>query len=628
MALMGRDLVGLAETGSGKTLAYLLPAVVHINAQVGGCGLRWGRCGGGGARAEAVGRRLALRAAREQGGGCWLVCGSRRAVAYPSRAAPLPSPLPPPPPPPSPQPLLERGDGPIVLILAPTRELAVQIQDECRKFGSSSRIKFTCVYGGAPKGPQIRDLSGGVEIVIATPGRLIDMLESRHTNLRRVTYLVLDEADRMLDMGFEPQVHGGVWGEGPRGRVGTGAQAASGRPCGACRCRASVLESARAHAAACSRPVPYRAPDPQDRQPDPPRPPDAAVECHLAQGGAVHRQGLPQQRLPGAGPTAAHPLGSPPRAPALGSPPVGSLPPARRPAPPPLPSPTLSTRPALLPPPLPPRPQVIIGNPELKANHNITQVVEVVGEHEKYPRLIHLLKDVTQAHGVGSKVLIFCETKRGCDEVTRSLRADGWPALALHGDKMQRERDWCGAPGGGAGVLPGLCCVGPAGCLAQPVRFAVARADAHPPLLPHPPARVLAEFKSGKHPLMLATDVAARGLGGYRGRARWQRPRLAAGRAAGAGPCLLPCPTEGGLGPGLVVCVLACAVLQWQLQWQGSGAAALGASRARRSRRAGHLGSMARGEPDSSGEAAAARPPRLHGGTWVAALCARLRCAS
>lgn len=50
----------------------------------------------------------------------------------------------------------ERGDGPIVLILAPTRELAVQIQEECHKFGSSSRIKHTCVYGGAPKGPQVR----------------------------------------------------------------------------------------------------------------------------------------------------------------------------------------------------------------------------------------------------------------------------------------------------------------------------------------------------------------------------------------------------------------------------------------------------------------------------------------
>lgn len=122
------------------------------------------------------------------------------------------------------QPLLQSGDGPIALILAPTRELAVQIQQECTKFGyvsvvseatalptshstsSNSRIRNTAIYGGAPKGPQIRDLQRGVEIVIATPGRLIDMLESSKTNLRRVTYLVMDEADRMLDMGFEPQI--------------------------------------------------------------------------------------------------------------------------------------------------------------------------------------------------------------------------------------------------------------------------------------------------------------------------------------------------------------------------------------------------------------------------------------
>lgn len=57
-----------------------------------------------------------------------------------------------------------------------------------------------------PKGPQIRDLEKGCEIVIATPGRLIDLLENGITNLKRVTYLVLDEADRMLDMGFEPQI--------------------------------------------------------------------------------------------------------------------------------------------------------------------------------------------------------------------------------------------------------------------------------------------------------------------------------------------------------------------------------------------------------------------------------------
>uniref|UniRef100_A0A3B1JMU3 RNA helicase n=1 Tax=Astyanax mexicanus TaxID=7994 RepID=A0A3B1JMU3_ASTMX len=94
----------------------------------------------------------------------------------------------------------------LCLVLAPTRELAQQVQQVAFDYGKSSRIKSTCVYGGAPKGPQIRDLERGVEICIATPGRLIDFLEAGKTNLRRCTYLVLDEADRMLDMGFEPQI--------------------------------------------------------------------------------------------------------------------------------------------------------------------------------------------------------------------------------------------------------------------------------------------------------------------------------------------------------------------------------------------------------------------------------------
>ena len=95
------------------------------------------------------------------------------------------------------QPYLQPGDGPIVLVLAPTRELAMQIKEECDKFGASSEIKNTVVYGGVPKHTQVRDLRMGIEIVIATPGRLIDHLEAGTTNLRRVTYLVLDEADRM-----------------------------------------------------------------------------------------------------------------------------------------------------------------------------------------------------------------------------------------------------------------------------------------------------------------------------------------------------------------------------------------------------------------------------------------------
>ena len=101
---------------------------------------------------------------------------------------------------------LQAGDGPIALVLAPTRELALQIKAECDKFGASSQVKNTCIYGGVPKGPQLRDLQQGVEIAIATPGRLLDFLDAGQTNLRRTTYLVLDEADRMLDLGLEPQL--------------------------------------------------------------------------------------------------------------------------------------------------------------------------------------------------------------------------------------------------------------------------------------------------------------------------------------------------------------------------------------------------------------------------------------
>lgn len=104
------------------------------------------------------------------------------------------------------QPALKPGEGPIALILAPTRELACQIQEVARVFGGAMRIRNTCLYGGAPKGPQIRTLRYGAEIVVATPGRLIDLMNDGHTNLNRCSFLVLDEADRMLDMGFEPQL--------------------------------------------------------------------------------------------------------------------------------------------------------------------------------------------------------------------------------------------------------------------------------------------------------------------------------------------------------------------------------------------------------------------------------------
>jgi len=104
------------------------------------------------------------------------------------------------------QPSLRYGDGPIMLVLAPTRELAMQIQEECLKFSRDAKVYSTCVYGGTDKWPQKRELQKGNHIIVATPGRLLDFLEMGVINLKRVTYLVLDEADRMLDMGFEPQI--------------------------------------------------------------------------------------------------------------------------------------------------------------------------------------------------------------------------------------------------------------------------------------------------------------------------------------------------------------------------------------------------------------------------------------
>ena len=88
------------------------------------------------------------------------------------------------------------------LILAPTRELAVQVGDSFRTYGARIPLRYAVVYGGVPIEPQLRELRAGVEILVATPGRLLDHAGQRSVNLSQVEILVLDEADRMLDMGF------------------------------------------------------------------------------------------------------------------------------------------------------------------------------------------------------------------------------------------------------------------------------------------------------------------------------------------------------------------------------------------------------------------------------------------
>ncbi|KPI93385.1 Putative ATP-dependent RNA helicase Pl10 [Papilio xuthus] len=99
-----------------------------------------------------------------------------------------------------------RKQYPLGLVLAPTRELATQIYDEARKFAYRSRVRPCVVYGGSPVPDQLRELERGCHLLVATPGRLVDMLARGRVALDHCRHLVLDEADRMLDMGFEPQI--------------------------------------------------------------------------------------------------------------------------------------------------------------------------------------------------------------------------------------------------------------------------------------------------------------------------------------------------------------------------------------------------------------------------------------
>src|SRR5450432_3063190 len=96
--------------------------------------------------------------------------------------------------------------GPRALIVAPTRELVVQIEENVRAYAKHLPLRMATVFGGVSERPQIEALRSGVELVVATPGRLIDLTEQRHANFSGVEFLVLDEADRMLDMGFLPPI--------------------------------------------------------------------------------------------------------------------------------------------------------------------------------------------------------------------------------------------------------------------------------------------------------------------------------------------------------------------------------------------------------------------------------------
>jgi len=108
-------------------------------------------------------------------------------------------------------PLLQLVDGnrrsPQALVVCPTRELCMQITKDITNFSKKKRsIQSVAVYGGASIGQQIRELKQGAQIVVATPGRLIDLIERRAINLENISFIVLDEADEMLNMGFQEDI--------------------------------------------------------------------------------------------------------------------------------------------------------------------------------------------------------------------------------------------------------------------------------------------------------------------------------------------------------------------------------------------------------------------------------------
>ena len=159
-----RDLMACAQTGSGKTGGFLFPVIAQLVKN---------------------GARPVPQAP-----------GSRRSTSFPN-----------------------------CLILAPTRELAMQIFEEARKFTYRTGIRPVVVYGGAEIREQMRELERGCDMIVATPGRLVDVIERGKVAMCNVACLVLDEADRMLDMGFEPQVRG------RRGWAGRCSERAAGCSC-------------------------------------------------------------------------------------------------------------------------------------------------------------------------------------------------------------------------------------------------------------------------------------------------------------------------------------------------------------------------------------------------------------
>ncbi|XWS17158.1 hypothetical protein CRYUN_Cryun33cG0044300 [Craigia yunnanensis] len=292
IAVAGRDLMACAQTGSGKTAAFCFPII---------CGV--------------LKDRLLLAS-----------CGGRPVAC------------------------------PLALILAPTRELSCQIHEEAKKFAYRTGVKIVVAYGGTPISQQFRNLEKGVDILVATPGRLVDMIERARLSLGLIKYLALDEADRMLDMGFEPQIR-------------------------------KIVEKMDMPPHGTRQTMLFSATFPDEIQ-------------RLASDFLSDYVFLAVGR-------------------------VGS------------------------------------------STELIVQRVELVQEMDKRNHLLDLLRS-QKSNGTRSKrvlTLVFVETKRGANELEHWLSRNGFHAIAIHGDKVQMERE-----------------------------------------------QALRSFKSGSTPILVATDVASRGL--------------------------------------------------------------------------------------------------------------------
>ena len=167
--LAGKDVVASAQTGTGKTAAFMLPTLQRIAVEKpGGAEKPNAKEPNASAKPNAAAGRSAKRNAKR---------GDTKRNAYPR-----------------------------ALIITPTRELAAQIDDVAKSVCGSTGQQAVIVTGGARYKHQITALQKGCDVLVATPGRLIDLLDKKHTSLENIQVLVLDEADRMLDMGFWPSV--------------------------------------------------------------------------------------------------------------------------------------------------------------------------------------------------------------------------------------------------------------------------------------------------------------------------------------------------------------------------------------------------------------------------------------